>query len=88
MENSRESLQAGQQGSGSAENTGQERHDQTQPLTNLSSAQKQDIADEIGEDADGVASIKDLGQWSGRDDASGGVNDGMEGSSTGEETDR
>ncbi len=81
-------MQQGQEGSGSAENTGQGRAAQNAPLTNLSNAEKQDIAGQIGEDENSVASLQDLGQLSGRDDAAGGTNDGMEDSSTGEDTDR
>ena len=88
MEHNRESLQQGQEGSGSAENTGATRAAQNAPLTDLSTQEKQDIAREIGEDGDAVVSVKDLGQLSGRDDASGGMNDEMERSSTGEATDR
>ena len=88
MENTSESLQQGQEGSGSAENRDQGREAQNAPLTNLSQEEKQDIAHQIGEDEGSVASVKDLGQLSGRDDAAGGINDGMEDSSTGESTDR
>ena len=88
MENRNESLQQGQEGSGSAENRDQERESQNAPLAKLSTEEKQDIAHQIGEEEGSVASVQDLGQLSGRDDASGGMNDGMEDSSTGAGTDR
>ena len=75
-----------QEGSGSAENKGGNRSEQQQPLQALSDQQKQDIENEIGTGA--VVGLHDLGQASGRDDASGGSGDRMEDTSTGEPTDR
>jgi hypothetical protein len=80
--NTKEELQQGQQGSGSAENTGRQRQEQTANTT-LSEHDKQTIADQIGENKESVVGLKDLGAVSGRDDASGGSGDRMEDQSTG-----
>ncbi|HYE54246.1 MAG TPA: hypothetical protein VD996_05360 [Chitinophagaceae bacterium] len=77
-----------QQGTGSAENTGQDRSTQQNNAARLSDQQKQDIAREIGEERDEVADVQDMGTLSGRDDASGGSGDDMEGQDTGRETER
>jgi hypothetical protein len=82
MMHHKEELQQGQQGSGSAENTGRDRQEQLTD-TGLSDAEKQTIADHIGENKESVVGLKDLGAASGRDDASGGSGDGMEDQSTG-----
>jgi hypothetical protein len=78
----KEELQQGKQGSGSAENTGRDRQDQM-GNTGLSEQDKQTIADQIGENKESVVGLKDLGAASGRDDASGGSGDRMEDQSTG-----
>jgi hypothetical protein len=88
MENNKEQFERSQQGTGSAENRGNERNEQTNNLTNLSSDEKQNIANEIGEDQGSISSLKDLGQLSGRDDKSGGNSDGMSDENTGERTER
>ncbi len=77
-----------QEGSGSAENKGQSRQDQQQPMQQLSDEQKQDIEQQIGAAPGSVVGLHDLGAASGRDDASGGSGDRMEDTSTGEPTDR
>ena len=86
--NQKEQLQASQQGTGSAENRGQERSEQQQQNTRLSEGQKQDIGSQLGNDSSRVASLEDLGQLSGRDDASGGSGDQMENENSGDRTDR
>ena len=86
MENNREQFQ--QQGTGSAENTSQQRTEQLNNTKDLSQQDKQDIADQINESPDAVTDLRELGQLSGRDDAAGGMGDDMENQSTGEPTDR
>lgn len=76
-----------QQGSGSAENKGGTREEQ-QSQQGLSSQDRKDIANEMGEDRSSVIGLKDLGAASGRDDASGGDNDGMRSTNSGENTER
>ena len=88
MENNKEQFERSQQGTGSAENRGSERNEQMNKLTDLSNNEKQDIANEIGEDQNSVSSIRELGQLSGRDDKSGGNSEGMSDENTGERTDR
>lgn len=77
-----------QQGSGSAENTGGNRQDQENKLTQVSPQEQKDVEQQIGTAAGSVVGLHDLGQTSGRDDASGGSGDDMENTSTGEPTDR
>jgi hypothetical protein len=88
MENKQNNGQQSQPGTGSAENTGRDREEQMHKKTDLSENERKDIASEIGEDPDKIASIRDTGAMSGRDDASGGTADRMEQQSTGEATDR
>lgn len=88
MENNNDSLQQPQQGTGSSENQGQDRDWQRHNKTELSQEETQNLADEIGERPSAIAGLKDMGALSGRDDAAGGTGDGMEGESTGRETDR
>jgi hypothetical protein len=80
-------FQESQQGSGSAEQTGRSREEQKNKLTDLSEEAKQKIASDADTPAP-VATIKDLGGMSGRDDAAGGSGDRMENESTGDNTDR
>ena len=77
-----------QGGSGSAENIGQTRPDQQHNMQELSGQQKNEIAGDIESGKVPVASLKDLGSLSGRDDAAGGSGDGMENTSTGEPTEK
>ncbi len=84
----KEQLQSSQQGTGSAENTGRNRNEQQQPNTKLSSQERQDIGNQLGNDNNRVADLDDLGMLSGRDDAAGGSGDRMENESTGKETER
>ena len=88
MEHKKEQTPQSQQGTGSAENKGENRENQLTPNTSLTQPEKEDIAAQIGEDKNAIAGMKDLGAVSGRDDASGGSGDRMEGQSTGQETDR
>jgi hypothetical protein len=83
-----ESNRQGQGGSGSAENKGQGRDDQTNSSTIVSSGQREDIAEQTGLKADDIADVQDLGALSGRGDAAGGSGDHMENTSTNEGTDR
>ena len=76
------SFQQGQQGSGSAENTGRSREEQQNPVTNLSKQQRQDIAGEMGSGPNPVADLQDMGALSSRDDAAAGSGHRMENEST------
>lgn len=88
MDNKREQIEPLQGGSGSSEQTNNNRQEQKLPTTDLSGGEKMDIASEIGEDKNSVSTISDLGGMSGRDDSSGGSNDKMEGQNTNERTDK
>ena len=77
-----------QEGSGSAENKGQPRSEQQQPMQHVSEQDKSAIEKEIGTGAGSVVGLHDLGAASGRDDASGGSGDEMENTATGTPTDR
>ena len=87
MEN-KDAKQQSQQGTGSAENKGQDRNEQVSRSKDISRQDRQNIASEIGEDPKRVGSIRDTGALSGRDDSSAGSGDRMEGQNTGERTDR
>lgn len=88
MESNQNPLQSGQQGSGSAENKGQERAAQQNSKAVLSDEERENLAAQLGEGPNAVVGLKDLGALSGRDDASGGSGDRMENQSTGDATDR
>lgn len=88
MENNNTSSQQAQQGSGSAENIGQQRSAQQNTNAILSDEEKQNLAAQLGEGPNAVVGLKDLGALSGRDDTAGGSGDGMESQSTGDATDR
>lgn len=77
-----------QEGSGSAENTGGSRQDQQNNMQQISPQEQKELEQQIGTGAGSVVGLHDLGQTSGRDDASGGSGDDMERTSTGEPTDR
>ena len=77
-----------QEGTGSAENTGRERTEQMNELTELSLEERMNVADQIGVPPEQVADVSDTGMLSGRDNVSGGSGDRMEEQSTGNETDR
>lgn len=87
MENSKGTFQKSQQGSGSAENRGQDREHQVSK-TDLSGKERQDISSGMGKDANRMTTIREMGGMSGRDDASGGSGDRMEDENTGEGTGR
>ena len=91
MENksqSNEPFKQAQQGTGSSEQTGRERTEQLHKITHVDENQRQDIADQIGEDSSRVAGLDELGAFSGRDDLSGGSGDDMESQSSGQPTDK
>jgi len=88
MENNKDHFQQSQQGTGSDENTGQDRSRQANTKVDISEEDKQNIASEIKENPDRVSSLKDLGALSGRDDAAGSSGDRMEDQSTRETTAR
>ena len=88
MEQNNEQFQRGQQGSGSAENIGQDREKQFNQKADISNEEKQDIEAQLGKGAVPVADIKDLGGLSGADDSAGGFGDGMTQENTGKPTDR
>jgi hypothetical protein len=77
-----------QEGTGSAENKQGKRNEQQNTDTELTPQQRQQTADEIGESTDKIGDIRETGNLSGRDDASGGSGDRMENENTGERTDR
>jgi hypothetical protein len=76
-------MQRGTDGTGSAEQTGRDRSEQQ-----MNPPGKQEIGNAIGEDSSRIASLDELGANSGREDASGGSGDRMEGEDSGSETDR
>lgn len=80
--------QQAQPGSGSAENTGRSREEQLNPNTNLTQQQREDLSGQPGLGRDRLGGLREMGSLSGRDDLSGGGNDGMTEQSTGEETER
>lgn len=69
MEN-KDSMQKSQPGTGSSENRGQERNEQQNRSKDQSQREKQDIARQIGEKPGKIASQRDTGILSGRDDSS------------------
>lgn len=77
-----------QQGSGSAENRDGNRQDQQNKTINVNQSERDDIAQQAGIRQEEVADIGQLGGTSGREDYSGGNNDGMSDQSSGEATDR
>ena len=88
METNKKPFESSQQGSGSAENKGQDRNTQQNSKTVLSEEERQNLAAQMGEGPNAIVGLKDMGALSGRDDASGGSGDRMENESTGEPTDR
>jgi hypothetical protein len=86
MANDREIQQ--QKGTGSAENLGRERQEQFNELSELSLEERMAVADQIGVPVQNVGDAAATGAMSGRDDAAGAPDDGMEEESSGEETDR
>lgn len=88
MENKKDQLENSKQGSGSAEHQGQDRSRQKASNTDIPNKERQNIANEIGEDSSSIIGLKDMGSLSGRDDSSGGSGDRMERENTGKQTDR
>ena len=88
MTDQRDKFQEGQQQSGSAENTGREREQQFNEMTELSLEERMAVADKIGVPVRDVADASQTGAGSGRDDAAGGSGDEMEEQDTGQPTDR
>lgn len=80
--------QTQQQGSGSAEQQGIDRQAQFNELSELSLEERMAVADKIGLPVQDVTDAFVTGTMSGRDDAAGAPNDGMEDESTGRETER
>jgi hypothetical protein len=72
------SSQRAQEGSGSAENTGQERDQQKPPKGTIDQSEKNRIAAETGLKPEDIAGLKETGARSGRDDSAGGSGDQME----------
>ena len=81
-------FQTSQEGSGSAENRGQERNQQQAENLKLNQQERQNIGNQLGNDKSRVADLDDLGSNSGRDDNAGGSGDRMEDQSTGQGTER
>lgn len=87
-DNSKESQQRGQQGSGSAENIGNNREAQKSGKTIISDDERKDIADQTGLQTEDIADLQQTGALSGRDDAAGGSGDDMTTISGNEPTDK
>jgi hypothetical protein len=77
----------GQEGTGSAENTGRDRSEQLNTTRELSQDQKNAISSEAGENTP-IADIRDLGQLSGSDALAGGSDNVMDDQQQAEDTDR
>ncbi len=75
------------QGTGSAEQTGRNREEQ-QAKTDLSKEERKNVAQDADIGRKRIATQKDLGADSGRDDYAGGSGDNMSSQSTNERTDR
>jgi len=84
MENSKQV----QQGTGSAENTGRDRNEQKQPLTNINDQQRNDFGKDLDEGTHKITDLGELGMQGGREDHAGGFGDGMKDESSGERTER
>jgi len=87
MANDRENYPQQQEGSGSAENSGHDRVEQFNELSELSLEERMNVADQIGVPVYNVADAAALGTASGGDDEAGNSGDRMEEESTGDETD-
>jgi hypothetical protein len=64
----KEDLQNNQQGTGSAENKGENRSQQKNPTTHLSNYQRSEISRQAGLGRDRITDIEETGGMSGRDD--------------------
>jgi len=82
----KEDLQSSQQGTGSAENQGENRDRQKSQTTNVSNNQQNDLSRQAGLGRNRMTDIDDLGGMSGRDDYAGGDNDNMSNQNTNERT--
>ena len=82
----KEQLDQSKSGTGSAGQTGRDRAEQRQEQQDLDQQQRQDVGNQIGVSPNDITSAKELGQMSGRDDASGGSGEDMENENTGERT--
>lgn len=78
----KEDLQNAQQGSGSAENRGDDRNTQKNTMAGAGKEQQEDLARQAGLGRDRMTSIEETGAMSGRDDDAGG-----DGEESNEETD-
>ncbi|HZF63486.1 MAG TPA: hypothetical protein VEZ55_03325 [Chitinophagaceae bacterium] len=86
MEHNKDQFSGSQQGSGSAENTGRPREEQQQQMQDQ--PDQEQILRDLGRDSTRLASLKDMGSLSGRDDYAGGSGDQMSEENTNEETER
>jgi hypothetical protein len=84
----KEDIERSNQGTGSAENKGEDRQQQKNPTTNPTNSQKDDTAMQAGLGRDRMADIYEVGGMSGRDDYAGGDSDGMTEGSSNDRTDR
>jgi hypothetical protein len=84
----KEDLQGSHQGTGSAENKGEDRQQQKNRTTNLTNNDLEDTAHQAGLGRDRMADIEDLGGMSGRDDYAGGDGEGMSRENSNDRTDR
>lgn len=84
----KEDLQNSQQGTGSSENKGESRDQQTNQIRNVSGNQLDDMANKAGLGRDRMTDIEEMGGMSGRDDYAGGDNDNMSNQNTNEPTRR
>ena len=84
----RNAYTAGQQGSGSAENRGEDREVQQAQHTHVDKDERKGLAQDAGLGRERMTDLNDLGALSGRDDYAGGSGDEMSSQSTGENTDR
>jgi hypothetical protein len=82
----KEQLDQSKSGTGSAEQTGRDRAEQRQEQQDVDQQQRQDVGNQIGVSSNEITSAKELGQMSGRDDASGGSGDDMENENSGGRT--
>ena len=87
MENA-DKFTAGQQGSGSAENSGDNREAQKAKYTQTDKEERKDLAQEAGLGRKRLTDLDEMGALSGRDDYAGGSGDEMSDQSTNQDTDR
>jgi hypothetical protein len=83
-----EPSQQTQQGSGSAENKGEDHDAQRQPMEHRSNKQKQQTGEDIDEGNHDIADLGELGMSGTSDEQSGGSGDKMNEQSTGEKTNK